>query len=321
MELWLSMKKNQVDIPAFKRDYITMLNEDSKRRNPGIKRILPQALLWIAAAALVITLCPRIAAAQETAAFFKQNCASCHTIGGGRLTGPDLKDVTKRQDRAWLRDFIMNPQAKINAGDPYAVKLHEEARGVLMPSIPGMTAEKADFLLDLVEAESALPESQFKGLQISNEPFTPEDIQRGIALFTGQQRLKNGGPACISCHTIPGLGGLGGGQLGPDLTRVYERLQGRTALSAWLSAPAMPTMQSILRDAPLDPAEIHALVALFEDTAKNGRILPNVAVLNFSLLGLGGAVLVLVLFDLIWRARFRSVRRNLVQDNQLRGLP
>ncbi|KXK31705.1 MAG: Cytochrome c [Candidatus Hinthialibacteria bacterium OLB16] len=316
------MKKNQVDIPAFKRDYITMLNEDSKRRNPGIKRILPQALLWIAAAALVITLCPRIAAAQETAAFFKQNCASCHTIGGGRLTGPDLKDVTKRQDRAWLRDFIMNPQAKINAGDPYAVKLHEEARGVLMPSIPGMTAEKADFLLDLVEAESALPESQFKGLQISNEPFTPEDIQRGIALFTGHQRLKNGGPACISCHTIPGLGGLGGGQLGPDLTRVYERLQGRTARQCMALSPrhADHAVHSCAMP-PLDPAEIHALVALFEDTAKNGRILPNVAVLNFSLLGLGGAVLVLVLFDLIWRARFRSVRRNLVQDNQLRGLP
>lgn len=27
------------------------------------------------------------AGAQDTATFFKQNCASCHTIGGGRLTG------------------------------------------------------------------------------------------------------------------------------------------------------------------------------------------------------------------------------------------
>jgi hypothetical protein len=31
------------------------------------------------------------ASAQEAADFFQQNCASCHTITGGRLTGPDLK--------------------------------------------------------------------------------------------------------------------------------------------------------------------------------------------------------------------------------------
>jgi mono/diheme cytochrome c family protein len=254
---------------------------------------------------------------QETAAFFKTNCASCHTIGGGRLTGPDLKDVTKRQDRAWLRVYLQNPQAKISVGDPYALKLLDEARGVVMPTIPGLTAEKADFLLDLIEVESALPESQFKGLQISNEPFTPADVQHGLALFTGGQRLKNGGPTCMSCHSLPGIGGLGGGKLGPDLTRVYERLQGRTPLSAWLQSPATPTMQSVLRNTPLDPAEVHSLVALFEDRAKQGQPPSTVAALNFSLLGVGGTALILVLFDMVWKGRFRAVRRPLVQENQL----
>ena len=27
---------------------------------------------------------------------FKTNCVSCHTIGGGRLIGPDLEGVTKK---------------------------------------------------------------------------------------------------------------------------------------------------------------------------------------------------------------------------------
>jgi cytochrome c2 len=58
--------------------------------------------------------------AQETADYFKKNCASCHTIGGGRLTRPDLKDVTKRKDREWLTTFITNPKATIDGGDPYA---------------------------------------------------------------------------------------------------------------------------------------------------------------------------------------------------------
>src|SRR5262249_2147663 len=39
------------------------------------------------------------AMAQEAADFFRQNCVSCHTVGGGRLTGPDLKNVTQRKER------------------------------------------------------------------------------------------------------------------------------------------------------------------------------------------------------------------------------
>lgn len=256
--------------------------------------------------------------AQETAAFFKTNCASCHTIGGGRLTGPDLKDVAERKDREWLRSFILNPQAKINSGDPYALQLLDESRGVVMPQAPGLTPEKVDFLLDLIEAESALEESQFKGIQVSMEPFTPEDMARGMALFTGRQSLSNGGAACVSCHTLPGIGGLGGGNVGPDLTRVFERLQGRVALSAWLQSPATPIMQSVLRAAPLRPDEIHSLAALFEDSAKNETPVQTAQVrLSFVLLGLGGAVLALILFDFIWKGRLLAVRRPLVEASKL----
>ena len=66
--------------------------------------------------------------AQESTDFFRQNCFSCHTIGGGRLVGPDLKDVGERRDTEWLVEFILNPQAKINSGDPYAQKLLDELK-------------------------------------------------------------------------------------------------------------------------------------------------------------------------------------------------
>ena len=55
---------------------------------------------------LVLAVLAGIAAAQTPTADFKTSCSSCHTIGGGRLTGPDLKDVGKRKDRAWLVRFI-----------------------------------------------------------------------------------------------------------------------------------------------------------------------------------------------------------------------
>jgi cytochrome c2 len=276
------------------------------------------ALRGVGAFLLAGLFCGETGVAQETAAFFKANCASCHTIGGGRLTGPDLKDVTQRKDRDWLRSYMLNPQAKINAGDPYALQLLDEARGVVMPQIPGLNGEKADFLLDLIEAESALEESQFKGVQVSMEPFTPDDVARGRAIFIGRQSLSNGGPACLACHSVPEIGGLGGGNVGPDLTRVFERLQGRASLSAWLQSPATPTMQSVLRDTPLKPDEIHALTALFEETAKTGTpAQPAVAQLSFLLLGIGGAVLLLVAFDFIWKGRLRAVRRPLVEAAKL----
>ncbi|MGE5571350.1 MAG: c-type cytochrome [Rhodospirillales bacterium] len=251
---------------------------------------------------------------QDAADFFRQNCVSCHTVGGGRLTGPDLKNVTQRKDRAWLIEFLMNPQAMIDRGDPYAQKLMQEARGVVMPTVSGMTRERAQALLALLDAESQLPKSQFAGMQMSDRPFTPNDVALGRAIFLGERPLANAGPACLSCHTVKAAAPLGGGRLGPDLTRVYERLQGRKNLGAWLFAPATPVMASTFKQHALKPEEILPLVAFFEDAARQGGQDDSAARLNFFLLGLGGAALTLVAMDAVWRRRFRSVRRALVEN-------
>ena len=55
------------------------------------------------------------ALAQDPAQFFRQNCTACHTVGGGRITGPDLKGVSGRKDRQWLVRFIVNPKAVIDS--------------------------------------------------------------------------------------------------------------------------------------------------------------------------------------------------------------
>jgi mono/diheme cytochrome c family protein len=234
------------------------------------------------------------------------------------LTGPDLKSVTQRKEREWLIEFLQSPQAAIDKGDPYALKLQQEARGVVMPTIGGMSKDRAQALLAMLDAESKLPKSQFAGMQISDRPFTAYDISQGKAMFTGDRRLVNGGPACISCHTVKGTGALGGGRLAPDLTRVYERLQGRKNMAAWLFAPATPTMASVFRQRALKPEEILPLVAFFEDAARRGGQDDSAGRLNFFLLGLAGSALGLVVMDAAWKRRFRSVRRDLV-ENAKRG--
>ncbi|MFN8061325.1 MAG: c-type cytochrome [Vicinamibacterales bacterium] len=265
------------------------------------------------AGVLLVLFSPPTASAQDAAAFFKQNCTSCHTIGGGRLTGPDLKGVTERRDHAWLLKYIPDPRAMIDSGDAYAAQLFQEARGVLMPSLPGTTPQMTDALISLIEAESKLEKSQFVGVQISDRPFTAADLGIGRAIVRGERAQANAGPACISCHTVNGLGTFGGGRLGPDLTKVYERLQGRKALSVWLSAPATPTMQAVFKQTPLQAEEILPIVAYLEDAAKQGGEDSGVGMVKFLLFGLGGAAIGLVAFDGAWRHRFRAVRRPLVE--------
>jgi len=256
---------------------------------------------------------------QDTPDYFRQSCLSCHTIGGGRLTGPDLKDVSKRKDREWLIKFMMNPKSVIDSGDAYAKKIFEESRNVPMPTPPGINAARAEKLLDLIEAESQLEESQFKGLQISTEPFTDADRAKGRNTFLGMQRLEAGGTACIACHSMYDSPALGGGRLGPDLTNVYERLKGRAALSAWLMAPGTETMQPIFKNHPLSSEEIHALVAYFETATSERPADASTVRVTFLLSGLVGAVFGIFLLDAIWKRRFHSVRQSLVEANTSRG--
>ena len=36
-----------------------------------------------------------------------KGCPACHTIGGGRLVGPDLAGVAERRDRDWIIAMIV----------------------------------------------------------------------------------------------------------------------------------------------------------------------------------------------------------------------
>jgi mono/diheme cytochrome c family protein len=271
------------------------------------------------AAGMVVTLAaPRQVGAQQPADFFRQNCMSCHTIGGGRITGPDLKGVTQQKDAAWLEKFIQNPKAAIDGGDAYAVQLQQEARGVVMPTISGMNGDMAKAMIAFLDAESKLAKSQFAGGAISDRPLTAADLAMGRELFYGTKKLANGGAACVNCHTMGTVGGLGGGRLGPDLTQVYARLGGRKAVGAWLMAPATPTMQSVFRGAALQPEEILPLLAMIEDAARQGPVANQGSLVKFFVAGFAGLALGLVLLGAAWRGRFTAVRRPLVHGG-MRG--
>ncbi|GEM_PF-179784 len=81
--------------------------------------------------------------------FDKRGCTACHTVGGGRLVGPDLKGVTARRDKKWILSMILNPDS-MQKNDPVAKKLLEEY-GVPMPN-QGVTPEEAEAIYEFLKA-------------------------------------------------------------------------------------------------------------------------------------------------------------------------
>jgi mono/diheme cytochrome c family protein len=254
-----------------------------------------------------------VADAQDAGDYFHQNCTMCHTVGGGRLIGPDLGGVTKRKDRAWLVQFLQDPKSRIDSGDLYAAQLFQDANGVVMPTPPGMTPALADSILSYLEAGPGAGQSQIAGPTITERPFTDADVALGRRFFLGQRPLAKGGPPCVSCHTVRTIGGLGGGHLGPDLTDEIGKLGGRRGATAWLTSPPTTTMQAVFRNHPLEEEEILPLLAAIDDASRQEQRKSDAATIRFSGFGLGGMLIGLALFQVAWRRRFRSVRRSVIR--------
>ncbi len=71
--------------------------------------------------------------AREGEKLFKsKGCVACHTIGKGKLVGPDLKGITAKRKYAWLIAIITNPDSMLKY-DSIAKSLREEY-GVDMPN-------------------------------------------------------------------------------------------------------------------------------------------------------------------------------------------
>lgn len=101
---------------------------------------------------------------QPGQALFAKACASCHTIGGGDLIGPDIKDVVKRRDRAWLTRFLIAPEKMRAEKDPLILEISKKYPGVMMPNLGLMEADVSD-LLQYIETRSIARDTKASGAE------------------------------------------------------------------------------------------------------------------------------------------------------------
>ncbi len=250
-------------------------------------------------------------AADEGEQLYKQACVGCHTIGGSKLVGPDLLNVSGRQTREWLTQFIRDPKKVIDSGDAHAQQMVKEANNLVMPSNPGLSDAQVASIIDYIDGVSQKGGSATVAAVVV--PATPEDERRGQDLFEGKAVLHKGGPSCISCHAVSGLFWGGGGRLGPDLTQVASRLGGSRGLSGWLTAPGTPIMRSVFAEHPIEADEVRSLTAYLVLAASEAR--PSSSVANRAgilyFIALVVAITVLMVISLLWKDRIHSVRKSL----------
>jgi mono/diheme cytochrome c family protein len=244
---------------------------------------------------------------------FVQKCASCHSVGEGNRVGPDLKGAHERRDDAWLRTMIQFPGRLLDS-DGDARSLVTEFKGVRMPDL-GLTNEQVDLIVELITVCSAT-KCDLKGKFVAVTKATPADVALGVALFLGRTPFENGGPACVSCHTMEGVGGLiEGGTLAKELTHSFASL-GDEGLDAALKNPTFAVMNKVYGDAPLNGAEAFALRAALYD-ANRGALKGGGQRINVVWLAALIALLSLAGLNAAWSRRKRQgIRETLVAKEQ-----
>lgn len=269
----------------------------------------------------LLGLIPLTGGAQDGATLFKP-CAACHTIGGGKTIGPDLKDVTKRRTNDWLVKFIQSSTAMVKAGDPDAVAVYKQFNNIPMPDY-ALSAEQINQILKHIEAGSggtkadpakALLQHQADSILKLNSPF---DIQTGKELFAGEQRFENGGAACVSCHNVTYNNVGKGGTLAKDLTKAFSRLGGFTGIKGIISAAPFPSMLATYETHPVTEIE-NARLQLFLKSADEQNVSePKAEQAWFMYAAIVAALFILAVISGLWSQRKRwSVNHSILKRQE-----
>lgn len=246
------------------------------------------------------------------AVYTKSACGSCHTFkaaGSAGKVGPDLDKLAEYAKKASMALPEFTKKAIVSPPAPYVPPGFPEGT---MPSNFGttLTAKQIDDLVAFLVGGKGAATVPSATPATPPAAVGPGDAKRGEALFTGSTRLAKGGPPCLSCHSIAGIGALGGGTVGPDLTRAEAKYGGPKGIQSVLATLPFPTMQPIFSRRPLTATEQADLAAFFSQAARSQR--SSSGVVWLIVIGVAGLALLVGLALVIWPRRALDVRRRMV---------
>lgn len=284
--------------------------------NKSIKKIISLFTLVVCTSQLPVI-------AQTGEATFKQTCGACHSIGKGKLVGPDLKDVHKKRKEEWIIKFVKGSQAFIKSGDADAKAIFDEFN-MVMPDqnlkdeeIKAVIAYIAEQSGGATEAVAATTEEAATSEVAA--PVSPELIASGKAYYEGSKSFTNGGASCISCHNVNYKDLLTGGVLAKDLTNAYSRLGGDAGLTGILSSPPFPAMTSAFKNNPLTPDEIKAISAFLQDA--DTQKTPDSTGMNPLLTGgFCAFILIFLIILVLWNKRKSQTVKKDIYDRQIKAI-
>jgi mono/diheme cytochrome c family protein len=82
-----------------------------------------------------------------------RGCTGCHSIGGGKRSGPDLAGVLERRELGWLRRWLKNPTQMLET-DSLAQAMLAQYNNTKMPNMRLSDAD-IESLLQFIASESA----------------------------------------------------------------------------------------------------------------------------------------------------------------------
>ncbi|MCC6722570.1 MAG: cytochrome c [Bacteroidia bacterium] len=255
---------------------------------------------------------------------FKSTCTACHTVGMGKLIGPDLANVDQRKPEAWLIKFIKSSQSVIKSGDKYADSLFKAFNQVMMPD-QALTDAQIKEVLDYIKTKS--PAATTASTSTTSETATEEapsisstgDAARGKDLFVGNIRFSNNGPTCNSCHNVDMEGVISGGALAKDLTQAHSRL-GEEGVKGVMAGLPFPQMKTSYETKPLLEQEIADIVAFLKDADKQASAKSTTGVGSTMLIGgIVGVVVLLILFSIFWIKRKNRTVNYSIYERQIKS--
>lgn len=112
---------------------------------------------------------------------FNANCAACHKLDA-KATGPALRGIGSKYEKAWFYKWIHNSSALIKSGDAQAVKVYEENNKIQMTAFPQLSEADIDNVIAYASEPKAAAPALVVGEKVPGSDANTSGVSNDVVL-------------------------------------------------------------------------------------------------------------------------------------------